>query len=94
MNKFKMRVVEDKNCKCQFCNEEWKNVEEMFDLKIEDNIYRMCRGCMQDLFQKLLTADCKYIGKLKSKEDIARSERWHSRKNKALKEFLKSGEKK
>ena len=85
MKDFKMRIVEDKESECEFCNEEWKNVEEMYDLKMGNDIYRICRGCSQKLFTKLLTADCKYIGKLKSKEDMRRSERYHERKNKKVK---------
>lgn len=82
MDNFKMKIVEDKESKCEFCNEKWKNVEEMYKLKIGDNVYTICRGCVQQLFTKLLTADCKYIGKLKSKEDMDRSNHYHERKNK------------
>ena len=79
-----MRIVENEESQCQFCNEKWKNVEEMYNLKISENVYTICRGCVQQLFTKLLTADCKYIGKVKTKEDIERSNRYHGRKNKGL----------
>lgn len=81
---FKMRILDKEETTCEFCNQEWKNVEEMYNLKIGDEIYTICRGCVQQLFQKLLTADCRYMGKIKSKEDIQRSIRYNERKNKGL----------
>lgn len=85
MKDFKMRVNVKTDSECEFCGAKWKNVEEMYDLKIGNEINTICRDCEQQLFLKLLTADCKYIGKLKSKEDIERSNRCHERKAKGIK---------
>ena len=85
MKEMKMRVNTNKDSKCEFCGESWKNVEEMYDLKIGEEKSTMCRHCEQQLFLKLLTADCKYIGKIKDKEDIDRSNRYHERLSKGIK---------
>lgn len=68
----KMRVNNHKESTCDFCGEKWKNTPEMYDMMMVDNIYTICKACTQQIFLKILKADCLYNGKLKSSEDIAR----------------------
>lgn len=71
----KMRVTKERESACCECGREWKNVSEMYDLKIGDNISTICRKCSNVLFQKLLKAACAYDGRVKTNEDMARIRR-------------------
>lgn len=75
----KMRVNNHKDSVCDFCNEKWKDVPEMYDMMLMGNIYTICKACTQEMFMKILKADCLYNGKLKSAEDIARKNRFEER---------------
>lgn len=72
MKNIKMRVNDDKNSICNFCSEKWKNVPEMYDISLVGNIFTICKSCSDELFQKILKADCMYSGKIKSDEDMQR----------------------
>lgn len=79
MKNMKMRVNNHKESICDFCNEKWKNVPEMYDMMLLDNVYTICKQCTQEIFLKILKADCLYNSKLKSNEDIARRRRFEER---------------
>ena len=72
----KMRVNKDKESICEFCNDKWKNVEEMYDMMLVERKYTICRRCMSELFMRILKADCMFNGRLKTQEDIARQKRF------------------
>lgn len=84
MKNIKMRVNNHKDSECDFCNEKWKNVPEMYDMMLLDDIYTICKRCTQELFMKILKADCLYNGKLKSAEDIARERRFEERQGHSI----------
>lgn len=75
----KMRINNHKDSKCDFCDEQWKNVPEMYDMMLCDNIFTVCKKCTQEMFLKILKADCLYDGKLKSDEDLARKRRFEEK---------------
>ena len=70
-----MRVNNHTDSCCCECKKEWKNVSEMYDLKINNNVFTICRKCSEVLFQKLLKASCMYSGKVKSQQDMVRISR-------------------
>lgn len=82
MKNIKMRINNDKNSICQNCGEKWKNVLEMYDIMIFDERHIICKSCNQELFTKILKADCLYNSKLKSSEDVARKRNFDERQNK------------
>lgn len=82
MKNIKMRVNKKKDCECDFCGEKWKNVPEMYDMMLLDDMYTICKQCTQELFLKILKADCMYNSKLKSNEDIVRAKRFSERHSK------------
>ena len=84
MKNIKMRVNNNKESACDFCNEKWKNVPEMYDMMLLDNIYTICKHCTSEIFAKILKADCLYDSKLKSSEDLARVRRSDERRNKNM----------
>ena len=80
----KMRVNNNKECRCEECKIDYKNTLEMYDIMFVKEIHTVCYDCAGTLFQKLLKASCLYSGKVKSKEDMARNQRYHARRNNAL----------
>ena len=72
----KMRVNNNKDSECSLCNEQWKNVPEMYDMMLGDHRFTICMKCVQEIFTKFLKADCMYNSKLKSSEDMARQRRF------------------
>ena len=81
MKNIKMRVNKHKNSVCNFCGEKWEDVPEMYDMMLCDNIFTICKTCMQELHLKILKADCLYNSKLKSNEDLARKRRFEEKHN-------------
>lgn len=79
MKNIKMRVNNHKDSICDFCNEKWKNVPEMYDMMLLDNYYTICKQCTSEIFHKILKADCLYSGKIKSNEDLARIRNFESK---------------
>lgn len=68
----KMRVNKNKESECDCCGEKWKNVPEIYDIMIFGEIHTICMKCTQELFCKILKADCLYNSRLKSDEDVTR----------------------
>lgn len=83
----KMRINKDKETRCMNCNEKYENVEEMYDIKIENLMFNLCRSCSNTLSKKLLKADCLYNGRIKSKEDMSRIYRSNIRRENAKKKL-------
>jgi hypothetical protein len=75
----KMRVNRNEESVCEFCNDKWMNVQEMYDMMLIERKYTICKRCMSELFMRILKADCMYNGKIKSKEDLARADRYHKK---------------
>ena len=75
MARIKMRINYDSDSVCENCGRSYKNTKEMYDMMFCGNKYTICFECVDELFQKTLSATCKYNGKVKSKEDLARIER-------------------
>lgn len=68
----KMRINHNKDSVCDLCDSKWKNVPEMYDIMLKDQIFTVCKQCTSELFHKILKADCLYSGKTKSNEDLQR----------------------
>lgn len=77
----KMRVNANKSSSCTNCGTVWKNTKEMYDLMLCGKMFTLCYDCVGELFHKTLSADCKYNGKIKSKEDMQRIHNYEERKN-------------
>ena len=75
MSKIKMRVNNDKQAVCEQCEKKYMEVKEMYDIKIFGDLHTICWNCVDDLFHKTLSAQCKYQAKLKSNEDMERIRR-------------------
>ena len=75
MSKIKMRVNNDKTSVCEQCEKKYMDVKEMYDIKIFDELHTICCNCVDDLFHKTLSAQCKYNARLKSNEDMERIRR-------------------
>lgn len=78
MASLKMRVNNDKESICSNCGNEWKNVREMYDLRIgfkKERTLPLCLKCIETLEGKFLKASCMYNAKLKTKEDQGRIRR-------------------
>ena len=71
----KMRENHDKNSVCQECGAKYQNTKQIIDILLVDQKYTLCYKCYDILFKKLLRMQCDYQAKLKSKEDIERSQR-------------------
>lgn len=72
----KMRVNKNKHTECSCCNTKWSDTSEMIDVMInESQMFSLCKKCQGTMFQKLLKVSCMYDGRLKSKEDQARTHR-------------------
>ena len=83
----KMRVNNKKSSVCEECGCKWDNTYEMYDMVICDTQFTLCKTCMDTLFNKTLKLSCMYDGKLKSQEDIRRTERarrWRSKYGKTV----------
>ena len=77
MASLKMRVNNDKESVCSNCGREWKNVREMYDIRIgykKEHTLPLCIKCIEVMEGKFLKACCMYNAKLKSKVDIKRSQ--------------------
>lgn len=72
MKNIKMKINKNKKSICENCGEKWKDVPEMYDIMIFNEIHTICKLCNQELFTKILKADCLYNSKLKSNEDMTR----------------------
>lgn len=68
----KMRVNRKADSVCQECGCKWQNTPEMYDLAICDDIYTLCKDCIDDVFRKTLRMTCMYNSKVKSKDDMQR----------------------
>jgi len=75
MSKIKMRVNNDKQAVCEQCGKKYMEVKEMYDIKIFGDLNTICWNCVDDLFHKTLSAQCKYNARLKSNEDMERIRR-------------------
>ena len=76
-----MKVNKHKESICENCGEKWKNVPEMYDIMIFNEVHTICKICNQELFTKILKADCLYDARLKSSEDITRKRNYDERQN-------------
>lgn len=68
----KMRVNQNSSSKCCECNCGYNYTPEMYDLCITDNVFTLCKSCVETIERKTIKASCIYNGKVKSKEDMAR----------------------
>lgn len=78
MASLKMRVNNDKESVCSNCGREWKDVREMYDLRIgfkKERTLPLCLKCIETLEGKFLKASCMYNAKLKTKIDQGRIRR-------------------
>lgn len=74
MNSVKIRINHNQQAQCSICDTEWKNTGEMYDMKIgKQSPFTLCRTCMNELFDATLKAECMYNSRLKSQDDIKRS---------------------
>ncbi len=69
----KMRVNYDKNSICQGCSTKWKNTAEMYDMMLCGKLFTLCFDCVDKVFHKTLSANCKYNHRVKSQEDLQRA---------------------
>lgn len=69
----KMKIKNDKDSRCSECNCQWRNTREMYTILISGEKMNLCKKCVDILFQKTLTASCRYNEKLKSKIDLQRA---------------------
>lgn len=75
MASLKMRVNNDKESVCSNCGREWKNVREMYDIRIgykKERTLPLCLKCIETMEIKFLKASCLYNAKLKTKIDQRR----------------------
>lgn len=75
MAKIKMRINNDRESTCFNCGREWKNVREMYDLKIgfkKERTLPLCQKCMEEMEKKFLKASCMYNAKIKDKVAMKR----------------------
>jgi hypothetical protein len=70
-----MKIENNKQSKCENCGREYNYTPEMYNLKIIDRKFTLCKSCIDILFGKLLRADVMYNEKIKSNDDIKRIER-------------------
>lgn len=75
MSKVKMRENKNEKEFCSLCNVSWKNTRVMYDIKMNDEIFHLCYKCSDELFHKLLKANCAYNERIKTKEDVTRINR-------------------
>lgn len=70
----KMKIIEDKKSdkQCEECGRNWNNTKELYVIHIFGCNHSICKECSEELFKKLLVLDCRYMGKLKTKEDMQR----------------------
>lgn len=66
----KMRNNNDTDAVCCECGENQRQVLNMFDLCIGDNIFTICDVCNEKIFTKTLRAECFKNGRVKSQHDI------------------------
>lgn len=75
----KMRICSDTESRCDECGKIWRNVSEMYEIKLFGKVWKLCRICSEELFRKTLKAECMHNAKVKTKEDKLRKEseeRW------------------
>ena len=75
-----MRVNQNSKSICELCGNKYMNTEEMYDLKLNDQLTVICKDCVEVLFNKLLKATCLYNNRVKTKEDLERIQRARNRK--------------
>ena len=71
----KMRIVNDRETHCSECGIRWQNTKEMYQIMLFGQTNYICYECVDKLFHKTLSAQCKYNEKVKSKEDLERIKR-------------------
>ena len=74
-NGIKMRVNMNNQSVCDECGKKYMNTKEMYDLRLCGELHTLCYDCVDTLFHKTLSAQCKYNNKLKSSEDLERIRR-------------------
>ena len=67
----KMRVNKDPNSICCECGESQKDVLDMFDLCISDNIFTLCDRCNEKVLLKCLRAECMKNSRIKNQRDLS-----------------------
>lgn len=67
----KMRNNTNPDAVCCECGETQKQVLNMFDLCITDNIFTICDVCNEKILDKCLSAEVLKNGRVKSQEDMA-----------------------
>lgn len=67
----KMRNNSKKDSVCCECGQTRKEVLDMFDVCVGDNIFTICDVCNEALFYKTLRAECYKNGRTKTNEDMA-----------------------
>ena len=75
----KMRINKNEKSECENCGVNWEYTSAMYDLMLVGSVHTICRQCSQELFQKLLKAECMQNAKIKSNEDIKRIQREKAR---------------
>lgn len=67
----KMRKNKSKDAICCECGETQKEVLDMFDVCIGENIFTICDVCNEALLYKTLRAECEKNGRIKEQRDMA-----------------------
>ena len=71
-NEIKMRTNKSDNPICKVCGHTRKNSLEFFDIAFTPkHIITVCDACVDELFNKVLKANCQVNAKLKSQKDLA-----------------------
>lgn len=82
-NKIKMRTNKSDNPICKVCGHTRKNSLELFDIAFTPkHIITVCDACVDELFSKVLKANCQVNAKLKSQKDLAIIQNRRVKKNK------------
>ena len=50
----RMRVNQNEKSTCKECGCKWKDTREMYDILLCGEMTTICKGCLDELFQKIL----------------------------------------
>ena len=75
----RMRVNQNEKSTCEECGCKWKDTREMYDILLCGEMTTICKGCLDELFQKILRMDVKYSSRVKSTIDQKRANNEHLR---------------
>lgn len=66
----KMRVNKNDDCTCTSCGHTKKLSVDMFDVMIGDNVFHVCDICMNEMFDRALSAVSYTNGRVKQPSEI------------------------